>query len=55
MLQFIYTGKVEKLSHMADDLLAAADKYQLCRLKVTLFELVRMMICRIKVKSIYHS
>ena len=34
MLQFIYTGKVEKLSHMADDLLAAADKYQLCRLKV---------------------
>ena len=34
MLKFIYTGKVEKLSHMADDLLAAAAKYQLCRLKV---------------------
>jgi len=34
MLQFIYTGETEKLSHMADDLLAAADKYQLDRLKV---------------------
>ena len=34
MLQFIYTGKVENLGRMADDLLAAADRYQLERLKV---------------------
>ena len=35
MLNFIYTGKVENLNKMADDLLAAADKYQLKRLKVS--------------------
>lgn len=34
MLNFIYTGKVENLNQMADDLLAAADKYALSRLKV---------------------
>ena len=34
MLNFIYTGKVENLNEMADDLLAAADKYALDRLKV---------------------
>lgn len=34
MLNFIYTGKVENLNEMADDLLAAADKYALARLKV---------------------
>jgi len=33
LLKFIYTGKVEKLQNMADDLLAAADRYQLDRLK----------------------
>ena len=35
MLNFIYTGKVENLNEMADDLLAAADKYALARLKVS--------------------
>ena len=34
MLNFIYTGKVENLNQMADELLAAADKYALTRLKV---------------------
>ena len=33
MLLFIYTGKVLNLDKMADELLAAADKYQLDRLK----------------------
>ena len=37
MLNFIYTGKVENLNQMADDLLAAADKYALSRLKVLAF------------------
>ena len=37
MLNFIYTGKVENLNEMADDLLAAADKYALARLKVSFF------------------
>ena len=35
MLNFIYTGKVENLNQMADELLAAADKYALTRLKVS--------------------
>ena len=39
MLNFIYTGKVENLNEMADDLLAAADKYALARLKVVHFKL----------------
>ncbi|XP_065200076.1 speckle-type POZ protein B-like [Planococcus citri] len=34
MLRFIYTGKVQNLATMADSLLAAADKYDLERLKV---------------------
>lgn len=34
LLKFIYTGKVENLEIMADELLAAADKYDLQRLKV---------------------
>lgn len=34
MLRFIYTGKAANLDKMADDLLAAADKYALERLKV---------------------
>ena len=34
MLRFIYTGKASNLERMADDLLAAADKYALERLKV---------------------
>jgi speckle-type POZ protein len=34
MLRFIYTGKSSNLDKMADDLLAAADKYALDRLKV---------------------
>lgn len=34
MLRFIYTGKVQNLPNMADSLLAAADKYDLDRLKV---------------------
>ncbi|RWS31658.1 Kruppel-like zinc finger protein [Leptotrombidium deliense] len=34
MLRFIYTGKAPNLEKMADDLLAAADKYDLERLKV---------------------
>jgi len=34
MLRFIYTGKAPNLERMADDLLAAADKYALDRLKV---------------------
>lgn len=34
MLRFIYTGKATCLDKMADDLLAAADKYALERLKV---------------------
>lgn len=34
ILRFIYTGKAPNLEKMADDLLAAADKYALDRLKV---------------------
>jgi len=34
MLRFIYTGRATNLDKMADDLLAAADKYALDRLKV---------------------
>jgi len=34
MLRFIYTGRATSLDKMADDLLAAADKYALERLKV---------------------
>ncbi|CAB3365355.1 speckle-type POZ protein B isoform X4 [Cloeon dipterum] len=34
MLRFIYTGRATNLEKMADDLLAAADKYALDRLKV---------------------
>uniref|UniRef100_A0A182PMX2 BTB domain-containing protein n=1 Tax=Anopheles epiroticus TaxID=199890 RepID=A0A182PMX2_9DIPT len=34
MLRFIYTGKAPNLDKMADDLLAAADKYALDKLKV---------------------
>ncbi|XP_076043127.1 BTB/POZ and MATH domain-containing protein rdx isoform X2 [Oratosquilla oratoria] len=34
MLRFIYTGRAANLEKMADDLLAAADKYALERLKV---------------------
>ena len=34
MLRFIYTGKAPELERMAADLLAAADKYALERLKV---------------------
>lgn len=34
MLRFMYTGLAPNLERMADELLAAADKYQLCRLKV---------------------
>lgn len=34
MLRFIYTGKVQNLTTMANSLLAAADKYDLERLKV---------------------
>lgn len=34
MLRFIYTGKAPNMEKMADDLLAAADKYALERLKV---------------------
>ncbi|KAH7979804.1 hypothetical protein HPB49_011115 [Dermacentor silvarum] len=34
MLRFIYTGQAPNLDNMADDLLAAADKYALGRLKV---------------------
>lgn len=35
MLRFIYTGRANNLENMAADLLAAADKYALDRLKVT--------------------
>lgn len=34
ILRFIYTGRVQNLPNMADSLLAAADKYDLGRLKV---------------------
>lgn len=36
MLRFMYTGLAPNMERMADDLLAAADKYQLERLKVLL-------------------
>lgn len=39
MLRFMYTGQAPNLERMADDLLAAADKYQLDRLKVSLSHL----------------
>ncbi|XP_065205278.1 speckle-type POZ protein B-like [Planococcus citri] len=42
MLKYIYTGKCEVPDELAEGLLAAADKYELCRLKMmcakTLFE-----------------
>lgn len=41
MLRFIYTGKAANLEKMADDLLAAADKYALERLKVMCEEIGR--------------
>ncbi len=34
MLRYVYTGRASNLDRMADDLLAAADKYALDRLKV---------------------
>ena len=37
MLRFIYTGKAPDLERMAAELLAAADKYALDRLKVNIF------------------
>ena len=37
MLNFVYTGKVTNLADMADELLAAADKYALTRLKVSIY------------------
>lgn len=37
MLRFMYTGVAPNLERMSDDLLAAADKYQLERLKVCFF------------------
>lgn len=37
MLRFMYTGTAPNLDRMADTLLAAADKYQLDRLKVNFF------------------
>jgi speckle-type POZ protein len=38
MLRFMYTGSAPSLDRMADELLAAADKYQLERLKVLYLE-----------------
>ncbi|XP_065205311.1 speckle-type POZ protein B-like isoform X21 [Planococcus citri] len=34
MLKYIYTGKCDDLDELAEGLLAAADKYDLCRLKI---------------------
>lgn len=39
MLRFMYTGAAPNLDRMADTLLAAADKYQLDRLKVNFYSL----------------
>lgn len=36
MLRYMYTGTAPNLERMADTLLAAADKYQLDRLKVNI-------------------
>ncbi|RZF37282.1 hypothetical protein LSTR_LSTR005614 [Laodelphax striatellus] len=45
VIRFIYTGKVQNLDSMADDLLAAADKYALDRLKVMCEEALYLNLC----------
>jgi len=60
MLRFIYTGKVANLDRMADDLLAAADKYALERLKVMCEEalctsLTVDNVCEVLVLADLHS
>ncbi|XP_060589968.1 speckle-type POZ protein B-like [Ruditapes philippinarum] len=60
MLRFIYTGKAPNLEKMADDLLAAADKYALDRLKVMCEEalcssLTIENVCEILVLADLHS
>ncbi|WAR05495.1 RDX-like protein [Mya arenaria] len=60
MLRFIYTGKAPNLDRMADDLLAAADKYALDRLKVMCEEalcsnLTVDNVCEILVLADLHS
>ena len=45
MLRFIYTGKAPDLERMAAELLAAADKYALDRLKVKVIFLVKLRYC----------
>nr|KAG5688856.1 hypothetical protein BaRGS_005231 [Batillaria attramentaria] len=60
MLRFIYTGKAPNLDKMADELLAAADKYALERLKVMCEEALcsNLMIdnvCEILVLADLHS
>ncbi|XP_025082402.1 protein roadkill-like [Pomacea canaliculata] len=60
MLRFIYTGKAPNLEKMADELLAAADKYALERLKVMCEEALctNLMIdnvCEILVLADLHS
>ncbi|CAG5131835.1 unnamed protein product [Candidula unifasciata] len=60
MLRFVYTGKSPSLDKMADDLLAAADKYALDRLKVMCEEalcsnLTIENVCDILVLAELHS
>ncbi|XP_013394154.1 protein roadkill [Lingula anatina] len=60
ILRFIYTGKTSNLEKMADDLLAAADKYALERLKVMCEEalctnLVVENACEVLVLADLHS
>jgi speckle-type POZ protein len=60
MLRFIYTGKASNLDKMADELLAAADKYALERLKVMCEEalctsLTVDNVCEILVLADLHS
>ena len=48
MLRFIYTGKAPELERMAADLLAAADKYALERLKVGHHKSTQLHIRQVK-------
>lgn len=51
MLRFMYTGIAPNLERIADDLLAAADKYQLERLKVCVPFFLYIMLFRLCVSN----